>query len=70
MTADSYDNLDVRLRWDKADGRWSAEAYLTNVTDEDQIRDILRSIPFLAGGVDLTTYRPPRRWGLRVGYRF
>ena len=70
VTADSYDNLDVRLRWDKADGRWSAEAYLTNVTDEDQIRDILRSIPFLAGGVDLTTYRPPRRWGLRVGYRF
>ena len=70
VTADSYDNLDVRLRWDRFDDRWSAEAYLTNATDEDQIRDILRSIPFLAAGVDLTTYRPPRQWGVRVGYRF
>lgn len=70
VTADSYDNLDLRLRWNKGDATWSAEAYLTNATDEDQILDILRSIPFLAGGVDLTTYRPPRQWGVRVGYRF
>jgi iron complex outermembrane receptor protein len=70
VTAKSYDNLDLRLRWDKGDGAWSAEAYLTNATDEDQILDILRSIPFLAAGVDLTTYRPPRQWGVRVGYRF
>ena len=70
VTADSYDSLDLRLRWDKGDGAWSAEAYLTNATDEDQVLDILRSIPFLAGGVDLTTYRPPRQWGVRVGYRF
>ncbi len=69
-TADSYSNLDIRLRWDAADEQWSAEAYLLNATDEDQIRDILRSIPFLAGGVDLTTYRPPSQWGVRVGYRF
>jgi iron complex outermembrane receptor protein len=70
VTADSYDNLDLRVRWDKGDGRWNAEAYVTNATDEDQIRDILRSIPFLAGGVDLTSYRPPRLWGVRVGYSF
>lgn len=69
-TAESYSNLDLRVRWDKGDERWSAEAFLLNATDEDQIRDILRSIPFLAGGVDLTTYRPPRQWGVRVGYRF
>jgi iron complex outermembrane receptor protein len=69
-TSDSYSNLDIRLRWDAADEQWSAEAYLLNATDEDQIRDILRSIPFLAGGVDLTTYRPPQQWGVRVGYRF
>ena len=70
VTADSYHNLDLRARWDKGDGRWNAEACVTNATDEDQIRDILRSIPFLAGGVDLTSYRPPRLWGVRVGYRF
>jgi len=70
VAAESYDNLDLRLRWDKGDGAWSAEAYLTNATDEEQILDILRSIPFLAAGVDLTTYRPPRQWGVRVGYRF
>ena len=69
-TAASYSNLDVRLRWDKGDNTWSAEAFVLNATDEDQIRDILRSIPFLAGGVDLTTYRPPQQWGVRVGYRF
>ncbi len=69
-TADSYSNLDLRLRWDAGDEQWSAEAFLLNATDEDQIRDILRSIPFLAGGVDLTTYRPPSQWGVRVAYRF
>lgn len=69
-TADSYHNLDLRAFWRSASQRWAAEVYLSNATDEDQIRDILISIPFLAGGVDLTTYQAPRQWGVRVGYAF
>ncbi len=70
VRSDSYDNLDVRVRWDSANDAWSAEVFFLNATDEEQIRDILQSIPFLAGGVDLTTYRPPRQSGLRFSYRF
>lgn len=69
-TAASYINLDFRLRWDNADDSVYAEAFVTNLTDKTQIRDILISIPFLQGGVDLTTYQPPRSWGFRLGYRF
>ncbi len=70
VRSDSYDNLDLRVRWDSADDAWSVEVFVLNATDEEQIRDILQSIPFLAGGVDLTTYRAPRQSGLRFAYRF
>lgn len=68
VRADGYYNLDLRAFFQTYDDKWSIEAYATNVTDQDQIGDILRSIPFLYGGVDLTSYKAPRMFGLRVGY--
>ncbi|GAB4140453.1 MAG: TonB-dependent receptor [Sphingomonadales bacterium] len=68
--ADSYSNLDLRLSYRSSDEKITAEVFVTNVTNEDQIRDILLSIPFMDNGVDLTTYAPPRQWGIRLGYAF
>lgn len=67
---DSYHNLDLRLRWDSDGGEFNAEAFVTNVTDQNQIRDVLISIPFLGLGVDLTTFNAPRRWGFRFGFSY
>lgn len=70
IRVDSYHNLDVRGFWYSTDEKWTIEAYATNLTDQAQIGDILRSVPFQYGAVDLTTYKAPQMYGVRLGYSF
>lgn len=67
--ADSYENVNVRLMFETDDEKWNAEVFVHNLTDEDQIANILRTIPTYAG-LPLTTFKPPRQIGLRIGYRW
>jgi len=55
-------------------GKFTAEAYITNLTDEVQEGNLLRGIGFMdcsgCGGQEFVTYNPPRQYGLTLGYRF
>jgi iron complex outermembrane receptor protein len=72
--ADSYYNFNTRLFWTSPSGKFTAEAYVTNLTDEVQEGNILRGIGFQdcggCGGQEFITYNPPRQYGLTLGYRF
>lgn len=59
--------LNTRLMWDSSDGRFHAEGYVLNLTNEK--RDI-DSYP--QSGLDWaeTVLDKPRTWGVRVGIRF
>ncbi len=66
----SYENLDIRGFWYSSDEKWTVEAYATNLTDETQVGDVLRAVPFLYGGLDLSSYKAPQMYGIRLGYSF
>ena len=70
INADSYDNLNIRGFWYSNNKTWTVEAYATNLTDETQVGDVIRAVPFLYGGTDLTSYKAPRMYGVRIGYKF
>ncbi len=57
--------LDLRLNWLSADGRWSAQAFVENATNE---RIVNRTVIF-GGGHIVQNVQDPRTWGLRFGYR-
>lgn|GEM_PF-3429595 len=67
--ADSYENVNLRLMLEADSNKWNAEIFVHNLTDEDQVANILRAIPAYAG-LPLTTFKAPRQIGLRVGYRW
>lgn len=72
--AEDYNNVNVRLFWFSRDEAWTVEAFVTNLTDEEQEGNILRGPGFVdipgGGGTELVTYNPPRQWGLRLGFAF
>jgi iron complex outermembrane recepter protein len=72
--AEDYDNLNARLFWFSPNEKWTVEAFVTNLTDEDQVGNILRGPGFVdipgGGGTELVTYNAPRQWGIRLGYQF
>jgi iron complex outermembrane receptor protein len=55
--------LNLRIRWESADGPWYAEAWSTNVTDKEYVAAIQNLGALYYAG-------PPRQSGLRVGYNF
>jgi iron complex outermembrane recepter protein len=72
--ADDYYNINARLFWFSPAAAWTVEAFVTNLTDEEQIGNILRGPGFVdiagGGGTELVTYNAPRQWGIRLGYEF
>jgi hypothetical protein len=62
----SYTTVDLRMTWYQSQGPWSAQAYMTNATDEtiqiggDQFSE----------GRAVADFNAPRRWGVAVRYNF
>ncbi|MCU0759704.1 MAG: TonB-dependent receptor [Steroidobacteraceae bacterium] len=61
----SFYKLDLRLGWRSAEGRYTAEAFVNNVTDEVTIN----RATFGSRGLN-NSFDAPRMWGLRFGARF
>jgi iron complex outermembrane recepter protein len=55
--------LNLRIRWESADGPWYAEAWSTNLTDKEYVAAIQNLGALYYAG-------PPRQFGMRVGYHF
>lgn len=72
--AEDYYNINARLFWFSPAAAWTVEAFVTNLTDEEQTGSVLRGTGFTdipgGGGTELASYNAPRQWGLRVGYEF
>jgi len=64
---DSYTIYDAQLRYASADGRWVAELWGKNLSDEDVASSTFQLATARVIGV---TYMPPRTYGLTVGYQF
>jgi iron complex outermembrane receptor protein len=61
----AYGKVDLGLRYDSADRRWSAEGYVYNLEDR---KVYASAVPLHA--VTTVSYQAPRTVGLRLGYRF
>jgi iron complex outermembrane recepter protein len=61
----SFSKLDLRLGWRSGSGKYSADAFVNNVTDEIT----LNRATFGSRGLN-QSYDAPRMWGFRVGARF
>ena len=64
---DSYTIYDAQLRYASEDGRWIAELWGKNLSDEDVASSTFQLATARVIGV---TYMPPRMYGLTVGYQF
>jgi iron complex outermembrane receptor protein len=64
---DAYTILDLQLRFVTGDGRWTAELWTKNVTDEEVVSSTFQLATARVLGA---TYMPPRTYGVTVGYRF
>ena len=64
---DSYTIYDAQLRYASDDGRWIAELWGKNLSDEDVASSTFQLATARVIGV---TYMPPRMYGLTVGYQF
>jgi iron complex outermembrane recepter protein len=63
----AYTILDLQLRYVSGGGRWSAELWGKNLTDEEVASSTFQLATARVIGV---TYMPPRTYGLNVGYKF
>lgn len=64
---EDYTILDLQLRYVAGGGRWSAELWGKNLTDEDVASSTFQLATARVIGV---TYMPPRTYGVTVGYQF
>lgn len=66
----SYHTADARLIWTSADEQWLVDAFVQNLTDEDNLRGITVSDGLSTGTPNtFESYHPPRTYGVRFGYR-
>jgi iron complex outermembrane receptor protein len=63
---DSFGLADVKLAWQSADDRYSAEVFVENVFDEEYL--LYRAI--VEAGNSIGAWGRPRWWGIRVGASF
>ncbi|MEM1261931.1 MAG: TonB-dependent receptor [Pseudomonadota bacterium] len=63
---DSFSRTDIRLFWQAENSQWSAEAFITNISDED----VLINGVYGPGNTMFANYGAPRTFGFRVGYNY
>jgi iron complex outermembrane recepter protein len=64
---DAYTILDLQLRFAAGNGRWTAELWGKNITDEEVVSSTFQLATARVLGA---TYMPPRTYGITFGYRF
>src|SRR3546814_1826278 len=56
------------------DKRWTAEFFATNLFNTVQVGNLFRGIGFTdvagGGGPEITSYKPPRMYGVRAAFAF
>ncbi|MCG6867661.1 MAG: TonB-dependent receptor [Gammaproteobacteria bacterium] len=67
--ADSFFTADARLMWTSPADRWVVDAYVKNLTDEKNLRNLTVSDGLSTGDNSFVSYYPPRTYGVRVGWR-
>ncbi len=66
----AFFTADARLMWTSADQQWTVDAFVQNLTDEDNVRNMTVN-DGLASGTPTTfdSYYPPRTYGLRLAWK-
>jgi iron complex outermembrane receptor protein len=67
--ADSFFTADARLMWTSVDEQWTVDAFVQNMTDENNLRNMTVN-DGLASGTPTTfdSYFPPRTYGVRLAW--
>jgi iron complex outermembrane receptor protein len=66
---DSFSTTDLRLLWTSAEGHWTVDLYVENVTDEDNQRGLTVSDGLSTGNNSFVSYFPPRTYGVRLNWQ-
>ena len=63
----AYGKLDLSLRYEDPTGKWEAEAFVTNATNE-----MVKTDASWIGDTStwVSFYNPPRTFGIKAAYRF
>ncbi len=66
----AFFTADARLMWTSADDEWTIDAFVQNLTDEDNLRNMTVN-DGLASGTPTTfdSYYPPRTYGVRLAWK-
>ena len=66
----AFFTADARLMWTSADDQWTVDAFVQNLTDEDNLRNMTVN-DGLASGTPTTfdSYYPPRVYGVRLAWK-
>jgi len=66
----AFFTADARLMWTSADEQWTVDAFVQNLTDEDNLRNMTVN-DGLASGTPTTfdSYYPPRTYGVRFAWK-
>lgn len=64
-----YHQTDIKLIWASPTERWTAEAFVLNLEDEEVYQNVLVG-PAAIGNPGFAWYGPPRTYGFRVGFRY
>jgi iron complex outermembrane receptor protein len=66
---EAYHKTDIKLIWNSPEERWSFEAYVENLEDDDVFQNLLVGSQAV-GSPALAQYSAPRIYGFRVGFRY
>jgi iron complex outermembrane receptor protein len=66
---ESYHRTDIKLIWNSPEERWSFEAYVENLEDDDVFQNLLIGSSAV-GSPALAQYSGPRIYGFRIGLRY
>jgi iron complex outermembrane receptor protein len=66
---DKVDLFDASFGLDDIDGRWSARAFIRNITNK-LVRSNAVTVSYFLGPPTLGSYLPPRQYGVTLGYNF
>ena len=64
----AYHRINARLAWESIDGAWSGEAFIDNIENSDDLRNLFVSDGLSTGNNTFLSYLPPRTWGVRIGW--
>lgn len=68
--ADDFYTWDARVVWSTSDERFTVDAFIKNITDEDNQRSLTVSDGLSTGNNSFISYYPPQTYGIRFGWNF